>query len=401
MLLSLILTGLLAGEAQLTPPPTHAAATELARNGEHEEALVAFRRIAAANPDDHDARIWIARLHMRMGNPELAEAVYRSLLVEHPARVDAMVGLGQTLAELGRADEALEILERAESASPDNPDLIAALGHAHRDAGHTTRSLYYMERAVMLSPTRQNKDALERIRLMHGHRLVSNNFLESFTLPVSDTRSSDLTVNVRLNDAFRVFGRGQVQRKFGERDARGGLGAEWRWRSDTTFGAHVLVGPDNLVLPEWDANLQVAHTRRDTELMFAYRFFDFAIGDAWVLSPAVTWWARDDLSFSLRYALTLTNFNIGGERTETHSARLDGAYRFYPRVWATLGYARGVENFENFSPDRLGDFRANTVSGGVRIDMPTLTSLFGVYEHQWRRNDVEMNRFTVGLAQGF
>jgi len=60
-----------------------------------------------------------------------------------------------------------------------------------------------------------------------------------------------------------------------------------------------------------------------------------------------------------------------------------------------------VESFDTFSTDRLGEFRANTVSGGLRIDLPTLTSILGVYEFQWREQDVNMSRITISFAQRF
>jgi hypothetical protein len=71
------------------------------------------------------------------------------------------------------------------------------------------------------------------------------------------------------------------------------------------------------------------------------------------------------------------------------------------RVWTHVGYARGTEDFDTLSPDRAGDFRANTVSGGVRLDLRSLTSVSGVYEHQWRPDDIEMQRLSLSLIQRF
>src|SRR5687768_1395675 len=85
--------------------PTHVDATALAQEGHHEAALDAFRRIAAANPRDHQARVGIARVHGLMGHPELAEPVYRSVLLEDPANLEAMRGLGATLVALGQTDD--------------------------------------------------------------------------------------------------------------------------------------------------------------------------------------------------------------------------------------------------------------------------------------------------------
>ena len=40
-----------------------AEAERLAKSGGYEAALKQFQALAAANPDDIDARVWIARLH--------------------------------------------------------------------------------------------------------------------------------------------------------------------------------------------------------------------------------------------------------------------------------------------------------------------------------------------------
>jgi hypothetical protein len=70
-------------------------------------------------------------------------------------------------------------------------------------------------------------------------------------------------------------------------------------------------------------------------------------------------------------------------------------------VFLDLGYARGVEDFESFSIDRIGAFRAHTGSAGVHVDLTSLTSLGAAYEFQSRRNGVEAQRVTIGLSQSF
>src|SRR5512134_895424 len=104
---ALLLTALLAGpagDAQAAQVPTHAAAAELAQQGDEQAALDAYRQLAAANPRDHQARLGIARLHLAMGHPELAEPVFRGVLLEDPTNAEAMLGVGNSLSSLGRID---------------------------------------------------------------------------------------------------------------------------------------------------------------------------------------------------------------------------------------------------------------------------------------------------------
>src|SRR5262249_62323788 len=74
-------------------PDAHADAERLARNGARAEALQRFQTIAAENPNDVDARLWIARLHMWMGHPALAVNVFESILASNPTNVEALTGV--------------------------------------------------------------------------------------------------------------------------------------------------------------------------------------------------------------------------------------------------------------------------------------------------------------------
>src|SRR4029078_11435554 len=103
------------------------AAIELAQSGGNAEALVAMQKIAAAHPEDHLARLWVAHVHMRMGHPELAEPVYRSIAVDDPHNVESWIGLGTALLHQDRTVECLDALTRAEQIAPENPNVIGAL----------------------------------------------------------------------------------------------------------------------------------------------------------------------------------------------------------------------------------------------------------------------------------
>jgi Tfp pilus assembly protein PilF len=95
---SLILLMLAQAPAQQPAPNNVAAdlpaAIQLSQQGHTAEALVALQKIAAANPGDQLARLWIARVYDRMGHPEIAEPVYHSVVLEDPRNVDALVGVG-------------------------------------------------------------------------------------------------------------------------------------------------------------------------------------------------------------------------------------------------------------------------------------------------------------------
>jgi YaiO family outer membrane protein len=382
--------------------PTHVDAAALVRDGQYEDALAAFRRIAANDPRDHEARLSIGRLHGLMSHPELAEPVYRSVLLEDPAGFEAMLGLGRTLVALGRLDEGIALLERAETAQPQNAELLEMLGRAYRATGRTTRALLYAERATGLAATDSTRQGLEQARLAHGHRVEITSFGERYNTTAADTGNVDLRVNVRVNEAVRITGRGQHQEKFGFSEQRGGGGVDWLWRPRTRLSAHALVGPrGNDVLPRVDIAGEVAHTEGPAEWIAGYRFVDFPSAQVSVISPGVTWWPTARTSVGARYFLSLTELPASSSRQEGHALAVRGTHRLTPRVWGLATYTRGAADFDTLSPDQTGDFRAHAVSGGLRFDLASLTSLLGTYEHQWRPGSVRMHRASLSLVQRF
>lgn len=404
MLFSLLLVTMLGAGPQAPPAPsgpTFAEASQLAAEGRDAEALAAFQRLASINPNSHEARIWIARMHERMGHPAVAEAVYRSVLLEDPVNLDAMIGVATTLLARHATDEAIEVLERAEALAPESDVVLTSLGRAHREAGNTLRAIGYLERVVAMSPTEQHRLSLEDVQLSYFHRIEAHGFSEDFNGDTANTSTGGVLVNYRLSDTLRVFGRGDAQRKFGISDQRGGGGVEWRWKPMTTLVGHVLVGPDNVVMPERDYLGEIDHTYGAASWTGTYRYLDF--NGAWMamLSPAVTWWAADRLSIGLRYAFSISRSNLLLSNERGNSLHARAAYRFRPRVWLTGGYAAGIEDFETVSIDQLGNFKAHSVSGGARWDLPSLTSVVGGYDYQWRSDDIQRGRFSISLSQRF
>ena len=93
--LMILISSAILGVVLLTTPQApdqRAAAERLANSGDYADALKQFQSIAAANPDDIEARLWIARLHAQLGHPEHAVDVYQSILAVQPQHLDALIG---------------------------------------------------------------------------------------------------------------------------------------------------------------------------------------------------------------------------------------------------------------------------------------------------------------------
>lgn len=408
MLLSLlILTARLAQEPVSPPgagqaPDLVAAAADMAREGRDGDALVAFQRIAATDPADHTARLWIARLQERMGDTARAEAVYRSVLLEDANNVEAMVGVGTTLIARDAADEAVEVLEDAEQRDPSNVAVILALARAHELLGHDTVAISYWQRAVDIEPSAQHRMVLERALLARRHRFELRGGIEQFGGAIADSRDADLRINLRAADTLRVSGRVELQRKFSEDEARGGGGLEWRWKPQTTIIGQAIVGPDNRIMPEGDYLGAVDHTYHSVGWTGTFRYFDFTGARVFAFSPAGRWAVSDRFAAGATYAFTATQTAVVGRTTGGQSLTLRGEYQWLRRLAIDARYAIGVDSFENFSIDQIGDFRATTVTLGGRIQAPSLLSISAAYQRQWRDDSVgNMHRFILALGQRF
>lgn len=401
MLPSLLLAAALLAGAQPGLTPAFQAALELANQGQHEQALTAFQRLAAENPNDLESRIWIARLHERMGNFDRAEPVYRSVLLEVPDHAAAALGTGKMLIELDRLDEAIKMLERAEMLEPDSVEVQLALGRAHAVAGHTRQAAVHYRQGADRAPFVENLVAADRAELADSHQLSLRYSNERFSDSAPTTHLGELGVNFRLADSLRLFGRAQYQDKFNFSETRGGAGATVIIGGATAFTAQALIGPnDSRVLPWRDYLAEASYTYHLRTASGFVRHYVFRSDTMTVLSPAASMWIGSRLWLGVRYAASLTERAGGVDREIGHTGHIRGTLQLQPRLAVNLGFARGVDDFDNLSIDRVGKFVATTGSAGVRYELRQM-SVTGTFEYQRPHAGRSMQRATVTLTRGF
>jgi Flp pilus assembly protein TadD len=413
MLLSLFVFMAAQTVAQPSPtaPPDLPAAIQLAQQGRDAEALAALQKIVAANPDDHTARLWVASVQAHMGHPELAESVYHSVVLEDPRNINAWAGLGKVLLQQDRVVEGLDALRRAEELSPENPDVVAALADAYRLAGENTQSLTYYQRLAAIVPTTTNRITLENARRQHEHRFESQTYGEDYNGSTPATGGSDLALNYRVSEPVRVIGRAQIQTKADRREHREGGGVEFRFTPWGTVTGQVLVGHDNRVMPQNDVLGRVDYAYHNATYTGTLHYFDFFGANVVMFAPGATVSVTPRWTVGARYAFTSTE-TIALTGVQGHTLDLRAAHELRPRIWLRGGFIRGVDNFDLFSVDQIGDFRAKTATVGVQLLLPSLTSIVANYDHQWRDNgvtlvtspsipDQRMWRINVGLVQAF
>jgi YaiO family outer membrane protein len=395
-----LLTALAAAGAQPSAPE-RARAEQLAQSGRPAEAIKLFEEIVEQNPRDIEARLWIARLALRMGRTSDAEVGFRSVIGEHPSDVDARIGLGNVLTQSGEWPEALAILQDAERDAGENSDLFGALGRAYRRAGDHERALEYFRRAKALAPTDQDVvSGFEATALSYGHLVAFDGFGEHASNGV-DTGSGALLVRVRATPRLHVEGNVRVQQRTGSSDAIGGGGVVWQVGRAINLGFHAGGGPHNTTLPTSDVYADVMRYAGPFEAGGAFRRLSFGSNDVMAASPLLSWDSGGRWRIDSRYTYSRSSFASTGETSGDHSVMLRETYRGWRRATLDIVYAYGIESFEDLTVDRIGALGSTTLAAGVRISVPSLTILSTAWKHEWRSNNTAVDRITVSVTQSF
>lgn len=394
-------TALMLAASLQTSSSERLRAEQLAREGRTGEALQMFERVVAADPGDTDARLWIARLDLRLGRIERAETAFRAVLADHPDDVDARIGLGMVLTRKGAWRDAIVVLREAEPRAGENADLYAALARAHRRAGDDGRALDYFTRAVALSPADPE--------LRAGYENLAHAYADGVRFegygqdprPGDDAGYAAWVVRVRTAPHIHVEGLFRTRTQTGASDAAAGAGFEWSAPHTTVVAARASGGPGNVALPIREFSGEVTHYRGPFELGGGVRRITYANVAVSAFSPEVAWDVGGRWRFATRYTYSRSTFDATGQTEGDHSTLLRTTWRGTRRVWLTGAYSYGIESFETLTADRVAGIGAHTIAGGVHVGLRSLTVINATVEYQRLSNDSRLTRLTLGITQVF
>src|SRR5262245_60231092 len=385
--------------SQSSTPTDRSYAEQLARTGRTLEAITLFERIVAENPADSEARLWIARLDLRLGRTDDAEALFRSVIREHPTDVDARIGLGATLTRKGEWSDALTVLRDAERDAGENADLFGAFARAYRRAGDDRRALEYFRRAKTLAPDDPDLiSGYEATAQAYGHSFAFEGFGEEGSTG-NDAASGTLALSVRATPRLHLLASARSQRRTGNTDTTAGGGLFWRVDRATTLDLRAVGGSGNLSLPNTDLSAEVLHYAGVFEIGGAVRSLSYAGVDAIAASPLLSWDPGGRWRTDTRYTYSRSSFEDTGDTSGDSSVMLRETWRGWRRVALNGVYAYGIESFEDLTADRLSSLGGSTLAGGLRISLPSLSVFNLTWEHQWRSNSTTIDRVTLSIVQ--
>jgi len=117
-----------------------------------EEALAAFERLIALNPEDGGSYVERAIVLAAMGRHVEAEQAYRRALDLTPDHLGGLINLGSLLVSEVRNAEAEAVFRRAVAAHPANPEVWGSLGLALANLDRRDEAEVCYRRALELAP---------------------------------------------------------------------------------------------------------------------------------------------------------------------------------------------------------------------------------------------------------
>ena len=388
-------------QTQAAAGDQRAEAERLANAGNYEAALKLFQAIAAANPDDIDARMWIARLHLRAGHPVRAIGVFESIVATQPQNVDAWLGLGTARMDAGRWDEAGDALNRAEALAGDRVDVLAAQGRFHGAEGRTTLGLAYYGKALVKDPG--NADivvAADKLRASRAHRAEVGYDYQQFDGIDASMHSGTFRLDMRASDAVRLFGHAQGQTFDGEEEARFGGGIEWLAHRSLKLRGGALFGVESSFLPTTDVFGHATIIQRRVRWTFQLRYFDFDGADLWIGGPGLEIDITPRVTLHGEYLHGRSGFEgLATLGSDNMSVGIIG--QLSEAVRASVSYHRGIERLDWLTIDRLTADDANTMSFGVAADATPFITVSGGYDFHDRGEGLQAHRARAWLIYRF
>ncbi|MFQ5818104.1 MAG: tetratricopeptide repeat protein [Terriglobia bacterium] len=371
------------------------------RAREYEQALAIWRRLAAENPHDYEARVWVARLLSWQGQQSAAEEVYRGVLREAPNNLAAALGLVDVVSWQGRTGEAKSHLRRLQAQHRSNPEVLLRLGRISRWQGQRQEALSYYQEVLRVDPANEEaRTALEVLQAQTRYRIAVGYFLEEFDF-VRNTHGN--FVEFLYHDHRRLWlrGRFQYQNKFFENNTRYIVGATYRFGEATYLrGEFGWAAAGDRVIPNQDYMVELTQGLGGSVAVGGgYRLLNFHDAEAQVLTARFSRDFRSDLHLEVHYTPARTRFAATASRVWNHGGWTRLVWEANRRVSPYVLYAVGAENFA--TADRLGRFSAQTYGVGAEVHITPSQGLRLSYHFQNRTQGSREQGFGISYFFGF
>ena len=115
------------------------------------QAIDAFERCLAFDPQMSDSEFFLAHALEMTGNLKRAAAIYAEAVAQHPKNIDCRIGLARVQMRMGRVAEAKKLILEVLQDRPQNLDALLVAGIVYWRDGDLVRARQYLTRGAALS----------------------------------------------------------------------------------------------------------------------------------------------------------------------------------------------------------------------------------------------------------
>jgi tetratricopeptide (TPR) repeat protein len=343
-------------------------------------------RLTENHPEN--ASYWAARGRVSgyLGDYTRAIAAYDKALAIAPKDVETLVGKGYILLWQKNFAGAAILLNEAYELAPDSAEVELAMAQQNYYQNHPKEALSRLRRVLLRNP--QDADALElksRLRSERQIRIEIGAVGDALSFASNEINgvaglvdvglvSPDNFISVHYEDWFR----------FGRQAVRGGVNFSHTFSHLWTVDASSLIGSRGDVLARDDSSIGLKrrfHT--GWAVSTAYRDIRFDQANVRLLSPSIEYSFEKPISVQATYSRgwsTSSLIPIGEPTTNSILLRYNQSFS---KFTIHGGWSKGVELFTIPIVDQLGQFHANTYTGG--IDVPVSKILTTKFDYALQR----------------
>jgi tetratricopeptide (TPR) repeat protein len=167
-------------------------------DGKFDQAVAAYRKLAADNPSDADVHIGLGDALAGLGRSEEAEASYRRAISAEPAYWSAHAALAQHLFQRGRIEEAIAAVTKVTELVPSSASAWSNLGGVLQMQGDFVGARRAYDRSLQLEPS---KNAYSNLATTQYYLAQYGEAVANFERAVA-LGARDQTIRGNLGDAL-------------------------------------------------------------------------------------------------------------------------------------------------------------------------------------------------------
>ena len=139
-------------ESKWQAPALFNYGTSLFRLKQFGPAIAAYERSLRLNPDNPDAWVLLAEIHLKAKNPVGAQRALEKVLKLNQGDISSLYQLAELHMQMGESHRSLDIIRKAHIANPQENDFLFYLGDLHRSLGQMNEAKKAYQQGLIANP---------------------------------------------------------------------------------------------------------------------------------------------------------------------------------------------------------------------------------------------------------